>query len=106
MLECLNKLDPSLLELINYTNTIFSRKDCDCDSKVKITTIPQLVAFLKTESNSALHKALREGNNRSVDIILEYMAKIGMNASENFAGVFDLLIDYPNFKKYIADLPM
>lgn len=31
--------------------------------------------------NSALHMAVREGNNKIVDTVLTYMAKIDINAS-------------------------
>ena len=49
--------------------------------------------------------AVKENNNRSVDIILSYMTKIDFNSSRNFMNVFPNLINYRNFKEYLANLP-
>lgn len=49
--------------------------------------------------------AIREGNNKSVDIILFYLAKIEINASRLFRDIFDKLINQKNMKAYINSLP-
>lgn len=38
--------------------------------------------------------AIREGNNKSVDLILSYMAKIEINASYTFRDIFEKLISF------------
>ena len=45
-----------------------------------------LVAVRETKlyNNSALHKAFRNSENRSIDILLGYMAKIPKNSSKSF----------------------
>ena len=42
---------------------------------------------------SALHAAVIEGNNRAIDILLTYMARIPLNSSENFKEILHLLAD-------------
>lgn len=55
--------------------------------------------------NSPLHTAVRVGNNKSVDIILGYMAKIDTNGSRMFRDIFHKLISFQNMKTYINSLP-
>ena len=59
----------------------------------------------KMETNSPLHMAVKEGNNKTVDTILFYMAKVDVNASFMFRDVFDKLIVFQNIKPYIDNLP-
>lgn len=59
----------------------------------------------KIVTNSPLHMAVKEGNNKTVDTILEYMAKIDVNASHMFRDIFDKLIVFQNMKAYIENLP-
>jgi hypothetical protein len=56
-------------------------------------------------TNSPLHTAIRVGNNKSVDIILGYMAKIDTNGSRMFRDIFHKLISFQNMKTYIDSLP-
>lgn len=56
------------------------------------------------ETKSALHEAFREGNNRVVDIILSYMAKISINNSEIFKEVLKEVTDLQNFGQYLANI--
>ena len=44
--------------------------------------------------NSPLHTAIRVGNNKSVDIILAFMAKINTNGSRMFRDIFHKLISF------------
>ena len=50
---------------------------------------------------SPLSIAIEIGNNRCVEIILEYMSKIETNASRKFMSVMPLLTDYQSFLTYI-----
>lgn len=45
--------------------------------------------------------AVRDGNNKIVDIILLYMSMIDENASKMFKDIFDKLILFKNVKPYI-----
>ena len=45
------------------------------------------------EKLSALHAALYDGNNRAIDILLSYMAKIPLNCSENFCDILYQTVD-------------
>ena len=58
----------------------------------------------KIGNNSALHKAIRNQENRSVDIILSYMSKIPKNNSKSFQDIMPDLVDYNNFKTYLLHL--
>lgn len=50
--------------------------------------------------------AIHEGNNRSVDTILVYMAKVGVNGSKTFKDIFHKLPSYKCMKAYIDSLPI
>lgn len=56
----------------------------------------------KLENLSALHAALIEGNNRVIDILLSYMAKIPLNCSENFKDILHRLVDQQSFGEYLT----
>jgi hypothetical protein len=51
-----------------------------------------------------LHIAFEEGNNRSINLILRYMAKIKYNASESFKDILPQLVDYNDFPIYLDSL--
>lgn len=55
--------------------------------------------------HSALHLAVEEGNNRSIDCILTNMSKIDRNCSRQFRAIFDQLIEYKQIKTYLEFLP-
>lgn len=50
---------------------------------------------------SPLSLALKEGNNRCVEIILSFMAKIDYNASQKFISEMPNLTDYNSFMTYL-----
>ena len=52
-----------------------------------------------------LHIAFDEGNGRSIDIILRYMAKIDADCSGTFKDIIPQLIEYAEFDNYLAELP-
>mmetsp|Transcript_18470 Transcript_18470/g.28333 ORF Transcript_18470/g.28333 Transcript_18470/m.28333 type:complete len:289 (-) Transcript_18470:1329-2195(-) len=85
VLQNLEDTEPQLLELLHYTTK---------------------VGFGSHKSDlTALQKALRFGNNRSVDIILGFMSKIPVNASSNFKNIMGELIEYKSFVPYLEQLP-
>jgi len=49
--------------------------------------------------------AMKEGNNRSVEIILNYMSLINTNNSQSFRDIFHQLMEYKKVKDYISELP-
>jgi len=49
--------------------------------------------------------AIKEGNNRSVEIILNYMSCISVNNSQTFRDIFHKLMEYNKVKAYISELP-
>ena len=49
--------------------------------------------------------AMKEGNNRSVEIILNYMSCISTNNSQSFRDIFHKLMEYKKVKAYISELP-
>ena len=53
---------------------------------------------------SALHESFRDGNNRVVDIIMNYMAKIKINNSEIFKDVLCETTDLTSFGMYLENL--
>lgn len=55
---------------------------------------------------SPLSLALKEGNNRCVEIILSFMSKIDYNASSKFIDEMPQLTDYNSFGTYLTELPM
>lgn len=52
-----------------------------------------------------LHLAYNDGNNRSINIILSYMAKIDNNCSGTFKDILSKLIEYDSFINYMNELP-
>jgi len=88
-----SQIDPDLLELMVYNQTMVKR----CKENGKIVE----VGF-----NTALYMAVKEGNNRSVDIILNYTSMIKTNSSRNIMPVFGQLVNYNKFIKYLIDLPV
>lgn len=58
----------------------------------------------KVEKLSALHGALYDGNNRAIDILLSYMAKIPLNCSENFSDILYQMVDSQSFLDYFTSL--
>ena len=53
---------------------------------------------------SPLQIAFENGNHRSVDIILRYMAKISFNASDLFCSIFPDLLEFDSFFLYLETL--
>lgn len=54
---------------------------------------------------SPLHLALKSGNNRSVEIVLDFMSKIEQDASSNFSPLFHNLTNFKSFYVYLEQLP-
>jgi len=48
-------------------------------------------------TNSALHRAVHVGNQRSIDYLLEFTAKINFNSSKSFKDIFYKLVEQANF---------
>ena len=86
-------IDGNNLEILNYTQDIYEQSNNTTD-KTKII------------KNSALHRAVREGNQRSIDFILQFMSKINFNSSRNFRDLMAQLIEHANFIQYFKELPM
>jgi hypothetical protein len=111
VLQTFEERDPDLLELLHYTQEIQDVKKIEqLQTLGAFEHFGQLTPERQRELNSAfhlferhspLHMAIQEGNNRSVDIILEYMAKIDTNCSRQFRGIFDKLVEYNKLKTYL-----
>ena len=54
--------------------------------------------------NTVLHLALKSGNNRSVEILLDFLSKVKFDNSVNFVSIIDKLILFQNFKPFIGNL--
>lgn len=52
-----------------------------------------------------LHKAFDLGNNRSLSVLLKYMAKSSANASETISDILPYLIEQQGFMTYMDGLP-
>lgn len=74
MLTELEKLSVDNIEIINYTNELQTGGD------------PEL--------NSALHRAVDDGNQRSINYLLEAMSHISMNSSRNYLSIVSDLLDF------------
>jgi len=74
VLDHFDRIDPSLIEIINYTNYHLD----DSGNHV---------------SNSALHKAFSGGNQRSIDVLLSFMCKIPYNSVNNYLSIMPNLVD-------------
>jgi len=48
-----------------------------------------------------LHLAFKEGNNRSINILLKFMAKIPNNASDNIKDILPKMIEFQQFIPYM-----
>jgi hypothetical protein len=60
----------------------------------------------KMRTISPLHMAVFEGNNRSVDILLNYMTIIDSNASNFFRSILPDLVEFSAFIVYLKSLPV
>ena len=52
-----------------------------------------------------LHLAFKEGNNRSINIILRYMSMLDNNCCDTIRDILPELIEYENFILYMRELP-
>jgi hypothetical protein len=55
--------------------------------------------------NSPLNRATTAGNQRCIDILLEFMAKIPQNSSHNFSSNLKDLLGAHCFNDYFSELP-
>jgi hypothetical protein len=85
VLEEFEKIDPNLLEIINYINVYY-----DEDNQIM--------------TNSCLHKAVADGNQRSIDIILVFLSKIPLDTSRSYMSIMPHLIDQLKFFDYYGNL--
>ena len=53
---------------------------------------------------SPLHIAVIERNNRSVDILLKYMAMVGGNHSRHYKDIFGDIVDQKSFPEFLLSL--
>ena len=60
----------------------------------------------EVSNNSALHTAYHAGNQRSIDIVLNFMSKINFNASRNFNDIMPEMLDMNYFPDYFKCLPV
>ena len=97
VLECFHELNPTYLEILHYRQSIW----------IPIYEEEQENNIIEhvENNNTALHVAVRQGNTKSADIILEYMAKIKYDSSRNFKDIFSKLVEYKSFHIYLAALP-
>jgi hypothetical protein len=58
------------------------------------------------KKKTPLHIAMDQKNNRSVRILLKYMALIDSNCSETYKDIIHLLVDYTGFSDYLDQLPL
>lgn len=109
VLKNLNQINVINLELLHYTQS--KKRDND---EVTLSNLASKVDVLGVFNNdkddegieSPLSIAIEIGNNRCVEIILNYMSKIETNASRKFMSVMPLLTDYQSFLTYIQKLPL
>lgn len=90
VLQNIGNLDEEMLEILTYVQNIFTGGDRSKEIGI----------------NSALHMAVQEGNTRSVNILLQFMAKVEFNSSRSFSSIFDQLVEYQGFLTYLERLPL
>jgi hypothetical protein len=76
VLQNFNQIDPDLLELLVYNQTMLNKER-------------EQVGF-----NTPLLMAVQNHNNTSADIILDYMSRIKFNSSRNIMSVITKLVNY------------
>ena len=80
------------------------------DNRKEKENLSFMLRFTRKESQneenvkSALHLAVRNGNTKTVDTIMSYMAKININDSEDFKSVLNQLTDLTSFENYLSNL--
>lgn len=72
----------------------------------KVANLIETESEYDVVTNTPLHIAVRDGNNKIVDIILSNMSLINENVSKSFKDIFDKLIIFQEMKHYINKLPM
>jgi len=85
VLEEFEKIDPNLLEIINYINVYYDEDN-------------------QPATNSCLHKAVADGNQRSIDILLVFLSKIPLDTSRSYMSIMPHLIDQLKFFDYYENL--
>lgn len=83
-------LDDEMLEILTYVQLIYN--DSARSKQMGV--------------NSALHSAVHEGNSRSINTLLKYMAEVKFNSSRNFSSIFDQLVEHQGFMTYLDRLPL
>ena len=82
ILKNFEQINPDLLEQIQYYH----------------------LAGSESKPETPLHLAFRSRNNRSVKILLQYMAKVPFNASSTYKDILKELIDFTGFTDYLWEL--
>lgn len=83
ILEGLNEVDPVLLEILQIQQEQWRIKG----KRVDYDPTTGKHDIIEKKYITALHLALRAGNNRSIEIILNFLAKIPYNSSKNISDI-------------------
>ena len=90
----LKNADHKLISLLNYRQELLVK-----DEKHRHL-------FITKDYNTALHKALKDQNNQSVNLILSKLCSLHIDSFKNFSSIFEDLVDYNNFMDLLAKLPI
>ena len=121
----MKELNPILLQQLHYyylENSSLTDSDVDemTKSSAHMKIIDGMTSMSKSlvrviidedqETNEAkkicpLHLAFKEGNNRSINIILRYMSMLDNNCCDTIRDILPELIEYENFILYMRKLP-
>lgn len=61
---------------------------------------------VEADKNSALFLAMKEGNNKAVDLLMHYMSKTSNKSMEHFTEIYNYFIESQSFLQYIDSLPV
>ena len=103
LLNLFEQIDPCLLEMLHY----YYEEEIQ-EAPAKSLSMRGLSAGKeKNEMNNKitpLHLVFTEGNTRSINIFLKYMAKSVRYNSETIKDILPYLIQYRNFPEYLEGL--
>lgn len=85
----ISDVNPDHLQILNYNQEVYENEEDDNGDPRK---------------NSALHQAVRSGNQRSTDLLLDQLSKLDYNSSRNYVSIFEQLVEQKGFVNYFSKL--
>lgn len=112
ILQKMQQVDPVLLQQLHYYYEVDPHIEDKAlalnekkDDKMGFSIFDQQDEQKEPLKITPLHIAFKEGNNRCINLILQYMSKIDQNCSETIKDILPKLVECDDFCMYMKELP-